>query len=121
MDRVAYSYLHHQVDKGLVLELLRSEEHTSELQSRLHFVCRLLLEKKNQLDTGASWLVTTADKWMMDGTIQYAEAASSSGTASRTVRTLRRAACLPSTQATTKGVTAIAPSSIPTSGGFKST
>src|ERR1041385_4740532 len=24
----------------------RSEEHTSELQSRLHFVCRLLLEKK---------------------------------------------------------------------------
>src|SRR5687768_17877092 len=27
--------------------LLRSEEHTSELQSRLHLVCRLLLEKKN--------------------------------------------------------------------------
>src|SRR3989304_7060343 len=26
----------------------RSEEHTSELQSRLHLVCRLLLEKKNQ-------------------------------------------------------------------------
>src|SRR2546422_8256318 len=26
--------------------LLRSEEHTSELQSRLHLVCRLLLEKK---------------------------------------------------------------------------
>src|SRR5687768_18108392 len=25
----------------------RSEEHTSELQSRLHLVCRLLLEKKN--------------------------------------------------------------------------
>src|SRR2546422_5142778 len=25
---------------------LRSEEHTSELQSRLHLVCRLLLEKK---------------------------------------------------------------------------
>src|SRR2546422_7007261 len=25
----------------------RSEEHTSELQSRLHIVCRLLLEKKN--------------------------------------------------------------------------
>src|SRR2546429_5922298 len=35
----------------------RSEEHTSELQSRLHLVCRLLLEKKKkntgelQLDT----------------------------------------------------------------------
>src|SRR2546429_6112701 len=29
---------------------LRSEEHTSELQSRLHLVCRLLLEKKKQAD-----------------------------------------------------------------------
>src|SRR2546429_3652401 len=28
----------------------RSEEHTSELQSRLHLVCRLLLEKKNKLN-----------------------------------------------------------------------
>src|SRR6266550_2239502 len=27
---------------------VRSEEHTSELQSRLHLVCRLLLEKKNR-------------------------------------------------------------------------
>ena len=26
----------------------RSEEHTSELQSRLHLVCRLLLEKKKK-------------------------------------------------------------------------
>src|SRR2546429_4479380 len=30
-------------------ELKRSEEHTSELQSRLHLVCRLLLEKKKKL------------------------------------------------------------------------
>src|SRR2546429_7341178 len=30
-----------------VLREYRSEEHTSELQSRLHLVCRLLLEKKN--------------------------------------------------------------------------
>src|SRR2546429_6294849 len=29
----------------------RSEEHTSELQSRLHLVCRLLLEKKKQQPT----------------------------------------------------------------------
>src|SRR2546422_7722445 len=29
-------------------DLLRSEEHTSELQSRLHLVCRLLLEKKKK-------------------------------------------------------------------------
>src|SRR2546429_5638717 len=28
---------------------VRSEEHTSELQSRLHLVCRLLLEKKNNV------------------------------------------------------------------------
>src|SRR2546422_8614757 len=27
---------------------MRSEEHTSELQSRLHLVCRLLLEKKKR-------------------------------------------------------------------------
>src|SRR2546422_2805165 len=30
----------------------RSEEHTSELQSRLHLVCRLLLEKKKKLWNG---------------------------------------------------------------------
>src|SRR2546422_2085163 len=29
-------------------EYFRSEEHTSELQSRLHLVCRLLLEKKKK-------------------------------------------------------------------------
>src|SRR5687768_18350178 len=29
----------------------RSEEHTSELQSRLHLVCRLLLEKKKNIPT----------------------------------------------------------------------
>src|SRR2546422_1210682 len=32
----------------------RSEEHTSELQSRLHLVCRLLLEKKKRQILGAS-------------------------------------------------------------------
>src|SRR2546422_8565886 len=31
--------------------LARSEEHTSELQSRLHLVCRLLLEKKKKIST----------------------------------------------------------------------
>src|SRR2546422_4952025 len=37
-----------QADGGWSLSSLvgRSEEHTSELQSRLHLVCRLLLEKK---------------------------------------------------------------------------
>src|SRR2546429_6703325 len=33
---------------SLITFLVRSEEHTSELQSRLHLVCRLLLEKKNK-------------------------------------------------------------------------
>src|SRR2546422_7007038 len=32
----------------------RSEEHTSELQSRLHLVCRLLLEKKKKLSVGGN-------------------------------------------------------------------
>src|SRR2546422_7456633 len=31
----------------------RSEEHTSELQSRLHLVCRLLLEKKKKKNSAA--------------------------------------------------------------------
>src|SRR3989449_6682594 len=34
-------------ERELVLDR-RSEEHTSELQSRLHLVCRLLLEKKKK-------------------------------------------------------------------------
>src|SRR2546429_3427964 len=39
--------VHFQEPAGLV----RSEEHTSELQSRLHLVCRLLLEKKKKTIT----------------------------------------------------------------------
>src|SRR5256884_5492920 len=40
----------------------RSEEHTSELQSRLHLVCRLLLEKKNT--TAASAVpVAVLEQW----------------------------------------------------------
>src|SRR2546422_6820941 len=38
--------------------LPRSEEHTSELQSRLHLVCRLLLEKKKR-DTTDSTVIHT--------------------------------------------------------------
>src|SRR2546422_11126166 len=34
------------LDVGANVDSKRSEEHTSELQSRLHLVCRLLLEKK---------------------------------------------------------------------------
>src|SRR3712207_7002154 len=37
------------LDLDGVAETLRSEEHTSELQSRQYLVCRLLLEKKHRL------------------------------------------------------------------------
>src|SRR3989449_7308434 len=39
--------LHHSTTINMVE---RSEEHTSELQSRLHLVCRLLLEKKKKVE-----------------------------------------------------------------------
>src|SRR2546422_7382957 len=38
----------------------RSEEHTSELQSRLHLVCRLLLEKKKKSMRSTSTSKSTA-------------------------------------------------------------
>src|SRR2546422_6108939 len=41
--------------KGDVVE--RSEEHTSELQSRLHLVCRLLLEKKKKKHNRHLWSI----------------------------------------------------------------
>src|SRR5687768_17821032 len=34
--------------ENVIIGNVRSEEHTSELQSRLHLVCRLLLEKKKK-------------------------------------------------------------------------
>src|SRR2546429_347062 len=43
----------------------RSEEHTSELQSRLHLVCRLLLEKKKQRrgwDIPWTWIAHDASR-----------------------------------------------------------
>src|SRR2546422_5531364 len=40
------------IDVGCAI-LQRSEEHTSELQSRLHLVCRLLLEKKKNPDSSS--------------------------------------------------------------------
>src|SRR2546422_8392140 len=42
-----------------ITSVQRSEEHTSELQSRLHLVCRLLLEKKTQ-SYGTAPLLTAA-------------------------------------------------------------
>src|SRR2546429_5017089 len=40
-----------------VIGIQRSEEHTSELQSRLHLVCRLLLEKKKKQHKHVSFLI----------------------------------------------------------------
>src|SRR2546429_1706219 len=44
--------------------VIRSEEHTSELQSRLHLVCRLLLEKKNTDLTGMTGSKSTPPSGM---------------------------------------------------------
>src|SRR5690348_17730448 len=41
-----YSFNNHAYRR--FVETIRSEEHTSELQSPVHLVCRLLLEKKNK-------------------------------------------------------------------------
>src|SRR5436305_11143799 len=49
-DRDAFELLYHRHVRsapGTRFPPARSEEHTSELQSRPHLVCRLLLEKKN--------------------------------------------------------------------------
>src|SRR5262245_64664344 len=54
IDNAAYYRLvdtdrsHYYDTTGTGNSLLRSEEHTSELQSLRHLVCRLLLEKKNR-------------------------------------------------------------------------
>src|SRR5690554_7390715 len=41
---------------------IRSEEHTSELQSRPHLVCRLLLEKKNRITSRCSECGRSSDR-----------------------------------------------------------
>src|SRR3989449_8588628 len=46
---------------------LRSEEHTSELQSRLHLVCRLLLEKKKKKHTTHTRSDHQQDQWFPTG------------------------------------------------------
>src|SRR2546429_3523217 len=46
-ERLARSRTYAEVEDAMFNQTqVRSEEHTSELQSRLHLVCRLLLEKK---------------------------------------------------------------------------
>src|SRR5256884_1853931 len=43
----------------------RSEEHTSELQSRLHLVCRLLLEKKKKTNTSRLSRIAETNTWIV--------------------------------------------------------
>src|SRR3712207_9121582 len=43
-------HVHYTDDEGFYVLEHRSEEHTSELQSRQYIVCRLLLEKKKKED-----------------------------------------------------------------------
>src|SRR5687768_17917177 len=45
----AVAEIHARSRRQLARQRTRSEEHTSELQSRLHLVCRLLLEKKKPI------------------------------------------------------------------------
>src|SRR2546422_4520918 len=52
LDPPLHEFLPHTREELATLAK-RSEEHTSELQSRLHLVCRLLLEKKKD-DAGPS-------------------------------------------------------------------
>src|SRR2546429_1929033 len=48
-NKAARQALLYAVDQQKYMQaVIRSEEHTSELQSRLHLVCRLLLEKKKK-------------------------------------------------------------------------
>src|SRR2546422_5931303 len=56
--------------RGLNVTLImepRSEEHTSELQSRLHLVCRLLLEKKKHSKSVPPRLTICATRWSANG------------------------------------------------------
>src|SRR3712207_7047667 len=46
--------------QGLVVEVARSEEHTSELQSRQYLVCRLLLEKKKKQTKDIPYTLSSA-------------------------------------------------------------
>src|SRR2546422_1691545 len=48
LNRQTAQPLHQRRSYSTPIREVRSEEHTSELQSRLHLVCRLLLEKKKK-------------------------------------------------------------------------
>src|SRR2546422_4133034 len=56
--------LHAAFPRAEIIVNGRSEEHTSELQSRLHLVCRLLLEKKKKKKRQTvAYTCTDSDRW----------------------------------------------------------
>src|SRR2546422_2318507 len=60
-------YYDHQAE----MDAERSEEHTSELQSRLHLVCRLLLEKKKKATSQRLIDATPEKPFTPDGTVAW--------------------------------------------------
>src|ERR1017187_10170327 len=64
----AYNSGYHAEARTVARHFLRSEEYTSELQSPMHLVCRLLLEKISPVPSGrwaakAGWISTTDWSW----------------------------------------------------------
>src|SRR5256884_3112560 len=59
-DSIERANLGQHLEIRLARSIERSEEHTSELQSRLHLVCRLLLEKKKQHHHGRRFTPATS-------------------------------------------------------------
>src|SRR3989442_10442005 len=55
------------IPQALSPDAARSEEHTSELQSRPHLVCRLLLEKKNTTSVRTLLVAETARPFAQTG------------------------------------------------------
>src|SRR5258708_16477740 len=56
-------------DNAIHAEVFRSEEHTSELQSPDHLVCRLLLEKKKYNDYNLASSLTTTGRGAVQMTL----------------------------------------------------
>src|SRR5258708_10476720 len=55
-ERIVAAYRSLLGNRAFLISSNRSEEHTSELQSPDHLVCRLLLEKKNKTRDLISWI-----------------------------------------------------------------
>src|SRR2546422_1709546 len=67
-QRTKQHAVHHRKNRrvGPNAQRERSEEHTSELQSRLHLVCRLLLEKKKTLVASLALIAATSSRAVGD-------------------------------------------------------